>query len=152
MNWWIYKCNSEPNHNAYGDWQSVFDRNENPTGWGLLEYTPDLKKLAINDYVLAYQTDRNELVGVLKVCQPKKSVDGLQVQLEMVPVLMAGIKRSTIGAKVRPLKMADPELARIPALQGGWPRTIYEISDTDARNLLRAAGVGSIVGFDDFLE
>ena len=40
---------------------------------------------------------------------------------------------------MRPLKHKDPRIARIPALKSGPIRTIYAVSDDDAKRLLRAA-------------
>jgi hypothetical protein len=47
-----------------------------------------------------------------------------------------------LGVKVRPLKEENPAIARIPALQPGPIKTLYAISDRDARALLRIAVLG----------
>jgi hypothetical protein len=77
---------------------------------------------------LAYQTDRNELVGLARVV--RLSPRG---RLILKPL-------RKIGVKVRPLKKMDARVAAIPALQPGRIRTLYDISRSDAQRLIRAAG------------
>jgi predicted HNH restriction endonuclease len=89
-----------------------------------------LAKLRKGDIIIAYQTDRNEIVGIAQVtqsCQRGK-------RLHLKPVM-------TIGVKVRPLKESDQKIDAIPALKAVWIQTIYDISDSDAHRLLKAAGV-----------
>lgn len=129
MQWWIYKCNSrnDPHQKAYGDWREFF---KDPSGdWGSSDLVPALDSLRKGDLVIAYQTNSNEIVGLAKVRQPCSK--DTYLYLDRVEV---------IGARVRPLKKASPKIAAIPALQQGPIRTIYEISDRDARLLLEAAG------------
>lgn len=95
---------------------------------------PELRQLQKSDMVIAYQTNRNELVGLAKVhrtCERDSFV-------YLTPI-------EEIRVKVRPLKKSDPEIAAISALQPGPIRTIYEISLADARRMLKAAG--AIYGF-----
>jgi hypothetical protein len=131
MAWWIYKCNSQGHsyQNAYGDWRDFFDVRAiggRKARWGLPSVTPDLTNLQKGDMVLAYQTDRNELVGLVRCV---KAVAG---GVYFVPV-------EEIGVKVRPLKKADQAIAAIPALKPGPIQTLYSISKEDARRLLDAA-------------
>jgi hypothetical protein len=77
---------------------------------------------------IAYQTDRNELVGIAMVTQ---SCD------EDTYVHLKPLER--IAVKVRPLKLADQKIATIPALQPGPIQTLYDISHEDAEHLVAAA-------------
>src|SRR3954463_2186905 len=110
MAYWVYKNNSRnaPHQVSYGDWEGFFSANR-PDEWGSTEWISDVLKLAPGDNVLAYQTDRNELVGLAKVVRLTKR--GPYHDAILKPV-------ARIGAKVRPLK-ADPHIGAIPALQGG---------------------------------
>ena len=96
--------------------------------WGSVNYVPALQQLRTGHMVIAYQTDRNELVGITRVYQSSE-VDGC--------VYLTRLER--IGAKVRPLKKANSKIAGIPALCPGPVRTLYEISKRDAERLLAAA-------------
>lgn len=128
MAWWIYKCKTprRDGQNAYGDWNDYF---RDPTDhWGNVEWTPDLLQLSDGDTVIAYQTNRNELVGIVKVRQARDS-DGF--------VYFSPVER--IGAKVRPLKLKDAKIDAIPALKPAWIAALYPISPDDANRLLEAA-------------
>jgi hypothetical protein len=130
MTWWIYKCRSKPREHqrTWGDWHELFN-GETDDQWGNSLDVPALAQLKRDDMIIAYQTDRNELVGLAKVRQPC----GQDTYLYLTPI-------ETIKVKVRPLKKADSRIATIPALQPGIIKTIYEISEADAWRLLRAAG------------
>ena len=79
--------------------------------------------------VIAYQTNRNELVGLAKVRQSCE----VDTYLYLYPV-------EVIEVKVHPLKRLNPKVADIPALKPGPIQTIYSISPSDARYLLKTAG------------
>ena len=130
MSWWVYKCNSKQHayQSAWGDWRDFFEGDPDDH-WGSTEWVPALAQLQRGDMIIAYQTDRNELVGLAKVRRPCER-DGY---LYLTPI-------ETIGVKVRPLKEADSRIAAIPALQPGPIRTLYPISLVDAKALLRAVG------------
>jgi len=130
MEWWIYKCNTRQHKHqrAYGDWHNLFSKNRTDD-WGSSDWIPDLAKLRKGDKVIAYQTNRNELVGIAKVHQSCNR----DTYVYLSPI-------QTIGVKVRPLKKSDPKIAAIPALQPGPIKTVYDISVHDARTLLKAAG------------
>lgn len=134
MAYWIYKCNSRNGEHQrhYGDWQDFFRNARANTAkeWGTSEIVPALAKLEPNDVVIAYQTDRNELVGVTKVAE-------LVPRDEFFDVMLTPVER--IGVKVRPLKLADQRIAEIPALKAGPIMTLYRISHNEAQLLLRAA-------------
>ncbi|MDW8469094.1 MAG: DUF3883 domain-containing protein [Burkholderiales bacterium] len=131
--YWVYKCNSKNRsyQRTSGDWADVFESQE-PQSWGTTDILPELSKAKAGDTILAYQTDRNELVGVAKVV-------GWKPQGKFKSLILKPIR--TIGVRVRPLKKADSKVARIPALQQGPIRTLYAISRADAATLLKAAGV-----------
>ena len=132
MRYWVYKCNAKnmPHQVAWGDWDTVFERRK-AVRWGSTETVPALAKLSAGDLILAYQTNRNELVGLVQVMRLKKR--GPYLDLFVKPV-------KEIRVKVRPLKQRDAQVRSIPALQPGPIKTIYDISVGDAQALLRAAG------------
>ena len=121
---WIYKCNSKGREyqRTYGDWAEVFATTE-AQWWGTTKVVPELANANKDDTILAYQTDRNELVGVARVVGWRPQ--GKYKRLILKPV-------RTIGVRVRPLKEANSTVARIPALQPGPIRTLYPISRADA--------------------
>jgi hypothetical protein len=130
---WIYKCNGKDRdyQRAFGDWAEVFESTK-AQWWGTTKIVPELARAAVGDTILAYQTDRNELVGIARVVAWKRQ--GQYNRLVLKPT-------RTIGVRVRALKEANARVARIPALQPGPIRTLYPISPRDARTLLKAAGV-----------
>lgn len=130
---WIYKCNTQehPYQVAVGDWDDFF-RSKRPQSWGSTEWVPALVRAQPGDVVIAYQSNRNELVGLTRVVRHKRR--GKYLDLILKPL-------RTIRVKVRPLKLANRSVAGIPALQPGPIRTLYEISVVDAQRLLSAAGV-----------
>lgn len=83
--------------------------------------------------IIAYQTNRNELVGVLKV-------DLIEQRDGYKAILLEKLSQQ-YAVKLRPLKQADEEIAAIPALQPGPIRTIYSVTPHDALKLLDAAGI-----------
>jgi len=129
---WIYKCNSKrrEHQRTWGDWTEVF-ASASAQRWGTTRIVPELAKAKIGDVVLAYQTDRNELVGIARVA--KWLPDGKHKSLVVKPL-------RSIGVRVRPLKESNLKVARIPALQPGPIHTLYEISHQDANILLKAVG------------
>ena len=130
---WIYKCNSKgrEHQRACGDWAEVFASTAAGV-WGSTKVVPELAKANVGDTVLAYQTDRNELVGVARVVRWQPH--GKYKRLILKPVC-------TVGVRVRPLKEASLKVVRIPALKPGPIQTLYEISRDDANALLKAARV-----------
>ncbi len=131
--YWVYKCNDKNREyqRTFGDWAEVFESTE-AQWWGTTRIVPELAHAKVGDTVIAYQTDRNELVGVARVVAWEP--EGKHKWLVLKPV-------HRIGVKVRPLKEANTKVARIPALQPGQIRTLYPISRADALLLLRAAGL-----------
>ncbi len=130
--WWIYKCNSQCREyqSLYGDWRDYFEGDHNEE-WGNSDAVPALEQLHKGDMIIAYQTDRNELVGLARVYQTCAKDRYLYLRV---------VERLLSPVKVRPLKKADREIEAIPALQGGPIKTIYPISYAHAMRLLRAAG------------
>jgi predicted Zn-ribbon and HTH transcriptional regulator len=131
MAFWIYKCNARsPEYaNATGDWSYVFEHSE-AVPWGNTTLS-GVDAIERGDILLAFQTDRNELVGLVDVVALKPLKDGHR--------RLVVRRGERIGAKVLPLKKKDTKIAGIPALQGGPIRTAYAISEVDARRLLTAA-------------
>jgi hypothetical protein len=127
----MYKCNARnaPYQVVRGNWAEVFASPE-PVEWGSTEWVPALNDARVGDLVLAYQTDRNHLAGVAKVHAWKR-------RGKFRDLILRPLER--IEARVRPLKQADPAIAKIPALQPGPIRTLYKVSQADANRLLRAA-------------
>jgi hypothetical protein len=123
MKWWIYKCNAT----VRGDWDYFFDH---PcTEWGSTKDIPLLAQLAPGDKIIAYQTDRNELVGVAVVSRFRKKGRFLELYLEPI---------EEIRTEVRPLKQ-DAEVAGIEALTSAARKTLHAMSPREATALLRAA-------------
>ena len=131
MAWWIYKCNktNRPHQVVYGDWSDFFAK-KSTSEWGSTEWVPSLSKLSAGDMVIAYQTNRNELVGVTKVDALRKRGKYLDLYLEPI---------EEIGTRVRPLKKANERIAEIEALLPGPIKTVYSITASEAQTLLRAA-------------
>ena len=133
---WIYKCNSlqRPHQITYGDWNDFFVGGHERR-WGTTEEVPSLSNARRGHTILAYQTNRNELVGLAKVM-------ALRPHGEYFDLILRPMKK--IGVKVRPLKQSDKKIASIRALQPGPIRTLYDITPMDAKRLLRAAGVAPV--------
>ncbi len=138
--WWIYKCNSKqhPYQVSYGDWEKDFFEPDKVSEWGSTEWIHrnQLERLRPGDIILAHQTDRQTLVGIAEVIR-------LNSRRPYVDVILRPLAK--IGVKINRLKEVDPRIAEIPALQAGPIRTIYAISEQDARLLLRASGVPHLV-------
>src|SRR5437773_2012522 len=130
---WIYKCNSQnrPHQVAYGDWNDFFLENAT-CEWASTEWVPALSNGKRCDTILAYQSNRNELVGIAKVV-------ALRPRGGYYDLILKPIRR--IGVKVKPLKKSDHRIAAIPALKPGRIQTLYQIDRSDAQRLLRAAGL-----------
>lgn len=129
MTYWMYKCDSRGRTGRdSGDWRFVF-YGESKT-WGRIDTLPELAELRRNDTILAYQSDRNELVGVARVTGLVRKRGALHLGVQ---------PREVIGAKVRPLKKKDRRIASIPALQQGPVKTLYKMKASDAKYLLRRA-------------
>ena len=131
MAYWIYKCNfrNRDYQSAYGDWDEVFAGTAS-VKWGSTGWIGELSKARAGDTILAYQTDRNELVGLAKVV--RFDAVGAFRHIVLRPI-------EEIRARVLPLKKASKRIAGIPALKQGPVHTLYSISAGDARALLRAA-------------
>jgi hypothetical protein len=131
MGFWVYKCNnSESDHKVYaGDWSVFFDSPDEFSDWGSTEVVPKLRQLVPGDMVVAYQTNRNALVGLAKVHDMVDVGDGeLEVVLEPVQ------RWSEI--KVKPFR-SNPDFAAIRAFAPGFPRTLYALREDEYRTLLR---------------
>lgn len=129
---WVYKCNAKgyEYQRAWGDWIELFASNR-PQEWGSTRLVPELEQANRGDVILAYQTDRNELVGIARVL--RWDVRGQWKELILKP-------ERTIGVKVRPLRKRDPLIAVISAFKPGPIHTLYPISREEANQLLRASG------------
>src|SRR5688572_10947155 len=126
MAYWVYKCDASGRVGRdSGDWDYVFSRASNT--WGSIDRLPELGDLRRKDLVLAYQSDRNELVGLVRITGSVRK--GRSIHLGVEPL-------ERIGAKVRPLKKRYRQIASIPALRQGWVRTLYPITPSDAKYLL----------------
>lgn len=138
---WIYKCNARKREyqRAWGDWSDFFASGQRRR-WGSTRWIPKLERASRGDTIIAYQTDRNELVGTARVVCWQARRDGKDLILQPL---------KPIGVRVRPLKDRHPNVARIPALQPGPIRTLYPISLNDGRRLLRAAGSELAVDSND---
>ena len=130
---WVYKCNSRnlPNQVVYGDWNDFFVAGR--TGqWGSTEWVKALAKAASGDTILAYQTDRKELVGLAKVV-------ALRPRGQYLDLILKPLKQ--IVVRLPALKALDEQIAAIRAFQPSFPKTLYPIEYSDLQRLLRAAGL-----------
>ncbi|WP_049760133.1 protein NO VEIN domain-containing protein [Anaeromyxobacter dehalogenans] len=132
MNYWVYKCNTKGEavgNSQWGDWEDeyAFGGDLGVFDWGNVTDIPDLARPKKGDIVIAHQSDRHKLVGIAKVLGLRR--DG--------QFLLKAMER--IGADMSTLKQQYAKIAKIPAYQGGWPRTIYDIGKKDAELLLRLA-------------
>jgi hypothetical protein len=136
----MYKCNAKQHgyQKAWGDWDEFFSRGHRAQRWGKTEWTPSIAQLRRGDMILAYQTNRNELVGTARVKQSCDRDGWLYLE-----------RLDRIGVKVRPLKKSDPEIAAISALRPGPIMTVYPVSRDEAARLLIAAGAPFPVFHDD---
>lgn len=130
MNYWVYKCNARAPAYAgsWGDWwKDVFEPGTE-TRWGAttLKGVGDIR---LGDVLLAFQTDRNELVGTALVTGFEEDDEERHIVIEPTEI---------IRAKVRPLK-SDSRIGALSALAPGDIRTAYSIAHADALYLLRAA-------------
>ncbi len=96
---------------------------------GAAKWTPEISRAKRGDLIIASQTDRNELVGVLRVTRDTTRDPYLHLAL-----------LNRLHAKIGLLRKSNARIATIPAFKPGVIRTLYEISEEDAHRLLRAAG------------
>lgn len=137
MAWYVYKCNSrnEPHQNHYGEWRDFFNYAGagDPISWGTTSRVPALSQLEKGDKILAFQSNRNSLMGLVEV-------DGWRVEdgcryVYLRPLLRLGPD----GVKVRPLKKVDERIDGMEPLKAGPVKTLYEIDASDAEYLLDKA-------------
>jgi len=128
MSFWVYKCNDTEHADqvVHGDWEDVF-RARKPVQWGSTKYSPTLDKLSPGDLLIAYQTERNEVVGLAEVV--RFTLVGQYRQL-----YVQALER--FGVALRPLKKIDARIRELDAFKAGPIRTIYPISTSDAWHLL----------------
>ena len=100
--------------------------------WGSTEWVKALGKAQPGDPMLAYQTDRNELVGLAKLVT-------LKPRGEYHDLILKPLKR--IGVKFPSLKELDGKIAEIPAFQPSWPKTLYPVDHSNVQRLFRTAGL-----------
>ena len=128
MSFWVYKCNDtdHPDQVVHGDWEHVSGARK-PVEWGSTEYSSDLKKLAIGDLLIAYQTERNEVVGLAEVVQFKPFGQYQRLYVQAV---------ERFGVLLRPLKKIDARIRAMDAFKAGPIRTIYPITTSEAWHLI----------------
>lgn len=128
MSFWVYKCNDtdHPDQVVHGDWEYVFGA-QKPVQWGSTEYTSDLEKLSAGDLLIAYQTERNEVVGLAEVIRFKQVGQHKQLYVQSL---------ERFGVALRPLKKIDARIREMDAFKAGPIRTIYRITTSDAWHLL----------------
>lgn len=133
---WIYKNNAKdlPYQRAFGNWDKFF-LNAKVKPWGRTTWVPKLIQARPGDLIIASQSDRpgKKLVGLAQVVEHRLHTD--YTELILKPLVMLP------GLVCRALKKRDPKVRRIPALQGGMIKSLYSISLTDTRRLLRYANV-----------
>lgn len=132
--YWIYKCNSTLKNSPYNtsDWR-VFFSSPHESEWGSTAIgARGLENAQPGDQILAFQSDRREFVGVARVQRWRPVRGGRELILKPV---------AHLGSRVDHLKALDPRIARIPALLPGRIQTLYEVTEADARRLIRAASL-----------
>ena len=136
MTCYVYKCNcrNDPHQNHYGDRRTLFDRTTDGRRcrWGTPDVVPALSQLIEGDNILAYQTDRNSLIGLV-VVDGWGAEDGRQYVY-----LRPRIRLGQDGVKVRPMKV-DPVIDAIHAFATNEVKTLYDIDSSDAEYILNAA-------------
>jgi len=134
MRWWVYKCNSfgRIRSDVRGDWAADFDWWADDCEWGELDALPDLENLKIGHRIIAQQTDRHEIVGVLEVA----SLDRRRVRLR--PLLRFA------GVDLRSLRRRDRKLRKMRAFAPGRIATLYRMAASEAKYLLRQCAVGVV--------
>src|SRR5262245_15386026 len=105
MSFWVYKCNAKdhPSHVCVGNW-NLFFKNDGAREWGSSEFIPAFLKLRPGDLIIAYQTDRNEIVGLAEVIKFRSRNEYRDLILRPVEKL---------GVRVRPLKKLDKRIAAL---------------------------------------
>jgi Protein NO VEIN, C-terminal len=129
VKYWMYKCSTSARTGQNsGDWERVFAGDARL--WGEPSKIPTLDDLRSGHLLLAYQSNRNELVGVARVLGFERYRGSRHVKV--VPV-------ERIGVKVRPLKKQYSRIGALGALRQGPVQTLYEVATSDAEFLLRVA-------------
>ena len=141
--WWVYKCNSDESRGNYliGDWDAFFKKvqyDPDDNTWGSSEDNKQLGKLNKGDMVVAYQTNRNELVGV---CQVLKSPNQTGNSLHLAPIDLL-----EPPVEIRPLKRYY-RIDRIEAFTSTARKTLHSISSADAKYLLKKAGASKLIRY-----
>lgn len=128
MSFWVYKCNDTGHKDqvVHGDWEYVFHA-KTPVGWGNTKDSPDLEDLSAGDLVIAFQSERNEVVGLAEVVRLKP------VGKHKQPLLKA---LEHDGVELRPLKKIDERIRGMDAFKPGKIQTIYDITTSDAWHLI----------------
>jgi hypothetical protein len=136
MAWYVYKCNgrNEQHQNHYGDWKEFFEDTSDGKSrrWGTPDVVSALAKLEPGDKILAYQTDRNSLMGVV-VVGGWDELEG-RAYVSLRPIIRLGRE----GVQVRPMKV-DERIAEINAFKTREVKTLYDISPADAEYIIEAA-------------
>lgn len=136
MNWWVYKNNSTDHTTSrlQGDWHDFFDA-DRISEWGYRSQAPSLGEIKVDDRILCYQSNRNELVGIARAARWKKHEDDRHLYLEPM---------RRLEVRVRPLKDRSPAVARIDAFRPGPVRTLTAITPAEVRSLFEAIGFHAI--------
>lgn len=142
---WLYKCNArgEKYQTGVGDWRDFF-RRPGDGRWGGVWSTKNPKSRQIfselmkpEDFVLCYQTDRREILGVCRVVGFVNVSKGFRKGRNVV---LSPLEEFHRPVKIHALKREIPVLKMIRALQPGWIQTVYELSDEEGQVLLSACG------------
>jgi len=129
VGYFVYKCNPSGLGlgQESGDWRWVFEDPWETVRWGTVAKLKGLDEIRRGDILLCSQSKpQPALIGVAR------AMGVVRGQLLVRPM-------ERIGARIRPLKEADPFIAAIPALKPGDVRSAYPISKSDAERLLQAA-------------
>lgn len=134
MSFWIFKCNDKGHEHQvqHGDWNDVFSERL-PQEWGSAESIKADGELEAGDLLIAYQTDRNEVVGLVEVVKPNQ-----KGKLYVRPI-------EEYRVRLLPLKKQDERIGKLGAFAQGKIATIYSITTADAWHLLNVVKAQSVL-------
>lgn len=139
MSVWVYKCHydSPAFASSYGDWLDFFsDPKDGSWGGEWSTKSPVSENIVKNlmkkgDTIVAYQTDRKEIVGQCKVQAMKDTKDGKAIYLTPIEQYYPPIK-------IHDLKRKNRQLLKIKAFKQGPLQALHPIAMQELRFILNA--------------
>lgn len=152
---WVYKCRKGrlgEDGIEYGDWNRLFDHGR--MDWGTTREIKSAQSRKLiredmrqGDLVLAWQTDRQEAVGICRVHDITRigHPDGTSEHI----VVLDPEQRFDPPVKLLELKRSDAALASVAAFGRVVPATVYSTTPDEARILLDRCGMDDEAVLDD---